>query len=97
MFISLQSKTKTKIMKTTIFYRETGYDRTSYLFFELIKETDKFYYLNAIGKFDNEFGVNPNRSNLIGSPFRVKKTNLSFVKWNGETLKENRNYTYTGI
>jgi len=83
-------------METKIFYTETGYDRTSYIFFEMRKETKCFYYLEAIGKHNNEYGVNPDRTKVTGTGFRIKKENKSFIQWNGQALKENRNYTYTG-
>jgi hypothetical protein len=79
-----------------IFYTETGYNRTTVKFYELVKETKSFYTLVQIGKFDNEFGINPNMIIKKGDTFRVKKTNSKFRVWNGQELKENNNYTYTG-
>ena len=79
-----------------IFYTETGYNRTTVKFYELVKETKSFYTLVEIGKFDNEFGINPNMTIKKGDTFRVKKTNPKFRVWNGQELKENNNYTYTG-
>lgn len=82
---------------TKIFYTETGYNRTTVKFYELVKETKSFYTLVEIGKFDNEFGINPNMTIKKGDTFRVKKTNSKFRVWNGQELKENNNYTYTGV
>ena len=82
---------------TKLFYTETGYDRTIVTFYELVKETKSFYTLVKIGKFDNEFGINPNMSIKKGDTFRVKKTNSNFRVWNGQKLKENNNYTYIGV
>lgn len=79
-----------------IFYTETGYNRTTVKFYELVKESKSFYTLVEIGKFDNEFGINPNMTIKKGDTFRVKKTNPKFRVWNGQELKENNNYTYTG-
>ena len=79
---------------TKIFYTETGYDRTIVKFFEVSKETECFYTLMPIGKFNNDFGVNPNRTKIEGDAFKVKKTNKSFMTFNGQSLKENNNYTY---
>ena len=79
---------------TTLFYTETGYDRTIVKFYELSKETKSFYTLFEIGKFDNEFGINPDRTRIKGDTFRVKKTNKSFMIFKGQSLKENNNYTY---
>jgi len=81
---------------TKIFYTETGYNRTIVKFYELVKETKSFYTLVEIEKFDNEFGINPNMTIKKGDTFRVKKTNLKFIVWNGQELKENNNYTYKG-
>jgi len=79
-----------------IFYTETGYNRTTVKFYELVKETKSFYTLVEIGKFDNEFGINPNMTIKKGDTFRVKKTNYLYQTWKGQELKENNNYTYTG-
>ena len=79
-----------------IFYTETGYNRTTVKFYELVKETKSFYTLVQIGKFDNEFGINPNMIIKKGDTFRVKKTNYLYQMWKGQELKENNNYTYTG-
>jgi hypothetical protein len=81
---------------TKLFYTETGYDRTIVTFYELVKETKSFYTLLKIGKFNNEFGVNPNTTEIKGDTFRVKKTNSIYRIWNGQKLKENNNYTYRG-
>ena len=83
-------------METKIFYTETGYNRTSYIFFEMTKETNCFYYLRAIDKHNNKFGVNPDRTKITGQQFRIKKNNLRYTEWNNQELIENRNYTYTG-
>lgn len=82
-------------MTTKIFYKETGNDKTTYRFFELMKETNSFYTLMPIGKHQLKDGVYPNRLQVTGEEIRVKKTQL-LIEWNGETLKENNNYTYTG-
>jgi hypothetical protein len=85
-------------MENKIFYRETGYNRTSITFFEVSKETKCFYYLVAIGKFKEVvkpkvlYSVTPNDSNKIGSPFRIKKTNKTFFEWKGKSLIENTGY-----
>lgn len=80
-----------------IFYTSTGFNRTTIKFFEVVKESKCFYTLIQIGKFNNEFGINPNRSNIIGSAFRIKKTNSLFMPFKGQNLIENSGYTYTGI
>ena len=83
-------------MKAQIFYTETGYNRTRVNFFELVSETKCFYTLMPIGKFNNENVVNPNRTKILGNSFKIKKTKRILCEWNGETLRENDNYTYTG-
>ena len=92
----MEQKQKTNIM-TKLFYTSTGYDRTIITFYELAKETKSFYTLFKIGKCDNEFGINPDRTRIKGDTFRVKKTNPRYIIWNGQELKENNNYTYTGL
>jgi len=83
---------------TKLFYTETGYDRTIVKFYKLVKETKSFYTLVQIGKYNfSGMVVAPNRTELKGDTFRVKKTNTMYNIWNGQMLKENNNYTYTGI
>ena len=79
-----------------IFYTETGYNRTTVKFYELVKETKYFYTLVQIDKFDYNNGVTPNPTKIIGGNFRVKKTNYLYRVWEGQELKENNNYTYAG-
>ncbi len=81
---------------SNIFYTETGYNRTTVKFYELVKETQSFYTLVQIDKYNYNNGVTPNPTKIIGDSFRVKKTNYLYQTWKGQELKENNNYTYTG-
>jgi len=79
-----------------LFYTENGYNRTIVNFYELVKETEFFLTLVQVGKYNYDNGVTPNTTELKGDNFRVKKTNSLYRIWNGQNLKENNNYTYTG-
>lgn len=83
-------------MTTEIYYKETGYNRTTFNFFKILKETEFFYIFIPIGKDKLKDGVSANRSKITGEAFRIKKSNKSFVKWDGSSMLENPNYTYTG-
>jgi SOS-response transcriptional repressor LexA len=83
-----------------IYFKETGYDKTIYNFFELVRETEKSYFFRRIAKSESNGYVLPNRTKFEGSEVRVNKnskTMLNLQKWEGQDLKENHNYTYTGL
>lgn len=83
-----------------IYFKETGYDKTIYNFFELVRTTTNYYVFRRISKIENNGSVFPDRTKFEGSEVRVNKgsrTARNFQKWEGQELKENYNYTYTGL
>ena len=48
-----------------IFYTETGYNRTTVKFYELVKETQSFYTLVQIDKQNYNNGVTPNPTDFF--------------------------------
>lgn len=80
-----------------IYFKETGYDKTIYNFFELVRETEKFNVFRRISKTENGGVVFPDRTKFLGDDFKIKKTSQELQKWEGQELKENHNYTYTGL
>ena len=90
-------------MKQTIYYKESGYDKTIYNFFIIDRETKAFVFLKRLTKIDKYPGVAPgvapgeleNNSDTIR--LSKKKFNVYFSEWNNQPLVENHNYTYTGL
>jgi hypothetical protein len=80
-----------------IYFKETGYDKTIYNFFELVRETEIFNVFRKISKTEQNGNVFPDRTKFLGDDFKIKKTSNRLQKWEGQELKENHNYTYTGL
>ena len=85
-------------MKQTIYYRESGYDKTIYNFFIIERETKAFVFLRWMNKLDKGSGVIPGEidNNSDAVKLSKKKFNMCYRQWNNQPLIENHNYTYTG-
>jgi len=85
-------------MKQTIYYKESGYNKTIYNFFIIERETKAFVFLRRMSKVDVPGGVAPGELENNFDIIRLikKKFNVYFYEWNNKPLVENHNYTYTG-
>ena len=85
-------------MKQTIYYRESGYDRTIYNFFIIDRETKAFVFLKRMTKIDKDSGVVAGEVDTNSDAIRLskKKFNVYYREWTNQPLIENHNYTYTG-
>ena len=85
-------------MKQTIYYRQSGYDRTIYNFFIIERETKSFVFLKRMTKIDKDSGVVAGEVDTNSDIIRLskKKFNVYYREWNNQPLIENHNYTYTG-
>ena len=85
-------------MKQTIYYRQSGYDRTIYNFFIIERETKALVFLKRITKIDKDSGVVAGEVDTNSDIIRLskKKFNVYYKEWNNQPLIENHNYTYTG-
>ncbi len=79
-----------------IYYKNIGYDKTIYNFFELVRQTEKFNVFKQIGKKHYNGQVHPDRTQIGVQEFKVSKESNKLNKWTGQDMKENYNYTYTG-
>lgn len=79
-----------------IYYKNIGWDKTIYNFYELVRETKNFNVFKHIGKKHHNGQVFPDRTQIGQDEFKLSKESKKLHKWNGEEMIENNNYTYTG-
>lgn len=86
-------------MINKIYSKEWGYDRTIVDFYKIVKETEHFVTFQPLKK--KQTGQNHEVVAIEekdGDTFRVKKSKMwRFDFWDGSPIKENHNYTYTGL
>ena len=78
-------------MKQTIYYRQSGYDRTIYNFFIIERETKAFVFLKRMTKIDKDSGVVAGEVDTNSDIIRLskKKFNVYYKEWNNQPLIEN--------
>jgi len=82
----------------TIYYKESGYNKTIYNFFIIERSTKAFVFLRHLNKSDKGLGVVAGEIDNNTEVVKLSKVkfNVYFTEWNNEPLIENHNYTYTG-
>ena len=82
----------------TIYYKESGYNKTIYSFFIIERSTKAFVFLRHLNKSYKGLGVVAGEidNNTEAVKLSKVKFNVYFTEWNNEPLIENHNYTYTG-
>jgi len=86
-------------MEQTIYYKESGYNKTIYNFFIIDRSTKSFVFLKRLDKKEEGNGVVAGCIQSDSDTIKLsnKKFDVYFRKWNNEPLIENHNYTYKGI
>jgi hypothetical protein len=86
-------------MKQTIYYKESGYNKTIYNFFIIDRSTKSFVFLKRLDKKEEGDGVVAGCIQSDSDIIKLsnKKFNVYFREWSNKPLIENHNYTYRGI
>ena len=86
-------------MEQTIYYKESGYNKTIYNFFIIERNTKSFVFLKRLDKIEEGNGVVAGCIQSDSDIIKLsnKKFNVYFREWNNKPLIENHNYTYRGI